>query len=269
MLYDLHYSNKYNFLPLLPKLLGVNHLQEPVQRPHGFPVFQWFYCVKGQGEFIINGQRSIISKGQGLLIYPHISHSYKGLTSDWTVHLIGFGGNACTEILQTLHMLESGVYHFSNSDIFPTHIENLLYLSQRDITEKETELSKACYSMLLDLSPSIRQIHNTTATYENELVRKLIDYMEEKYACDISLNELTDYVNLSKEYMCNLFKHTMHQTIMQYLQTVRISRARIFLIQYPEKHVAEIAHMCGFESPSYFGKVFKKIAGCTPDNFRR
>ena len=68
MLYDLHYSNKYNFLPLLPKLLGVNHLQEPVQRPHGFPVFQWFYCVKGQGEFIINGQRSIISKGQGLLI---------------------------------------------------------------------------------------------------------------------------------------------------------------------------------------------------------
>ena len=105
MLYNLHYSNKYNFLPLLPNLLGVNHLQEPVQRPHGFPVFQWFYCVKGQGEFIINGQRSIISKGQGLLIYPHISHSYKGLTSDWTVHLIGFGGNACTEILQTLHML--------------------------------------------------------------------------------------------------------------------------------------------------------------------
>lgn len=43
---------------------------------------------------------------------------------------------------------------------------------------------------------------------------------------------------------------------MQYLQTVRISRARIFLIQYPEKHVAEIAHMCGFESPSCFGKVF-------------
>ena len=161
------------------------------------------------------------------------------------------------------------MYHFSNSDIFPTHIENLLYLSQRDITEKETELSKACYSMLLDLSHCIRQIHNTTVTYENELVRKLIDYMEEKYACDISLNELADYVNLSKEYMCNLFKHTMHQTIMQYLQTVRISRARIFLIQYPEKHVAEIAHMCGFESSSYFGKVFKKIAGCTPDNFRR
>ncbi len=40
MLYNLHYSNKYKFLPLLPELLGVNHLQEPVQRPHGFPAFQ-------------------------------------------------------------------------------------------------------------------------------------------------------------------------------------------------------------------------------------
>ncbi len=124
-------------------------------------------------------------------------------------------------------MLETGVYHFSNADIFPTHIENLLHLSQRDIHEKEVELSKACYSMLLDLAPCIQQIHNTTPASENELVRKLIDYMEEEYARDVSLTELADYVNLSKEYMC------------------------------------------GFESPSYFGKVFKKIAGCTPDNFRR
>lgn len=46
-------------------------------------------------------------------------------------------------------------------------------------------------------------------------------------ASTTSLNELKNYVNLSKEYMC------------------------------------------GFESPSYLGKVFKKIAGCTPDNFRR
>ena len=269
MLYTLHHSTKYEYLPLLPKLLGVNHLQEPVQRPHGFPAFQWFYCVKGQGEFIIDAQKSVISKGQGLFIYPNIPHSYKGLSSDWTVHLIGFEGNACTEILQSLHMLETGVYHFSTSDVFPTHIENLLFLSQRDITEREVELSKACYSMLLDLAPCIQQIRNTAPASENELVRKLIDFMEKEYARDLSLTELAEHVNLSKEYMCSLFKHTMHQTIMQYLQIIRISRARVFLIQYPEKHVAEIARICGFESPSYFGKVFKKIAGCTPDNFRR
>ena len=156
MLYTLHHSTKYQFLPLLPELLGVNHLQEPVQRPNGFPFFQWFYCAKGQGEFIIDNQKSVISKGQGLFIYPNIPHSYKGLSSDWTVHLIGFEGNACTEILQSLNMIETGVYHFSNSDVFPTHIENLLYLSQRDIPEKEAELSKASYSMLLDLTPCIQ-----------------------------------------------------------------------------------------------------------------
>ena len=66
-----------------------------------------------------------------------------------------------------------------------------------------------------------------------------------------------------------VFKQILGQTIVQYLQTVRITHARIFLIQYPEKQISEIASLCGFENSSYFGKVFRKICGCSPDQFRR
>ena len=63
-----HIQNPNRPLPLQLELIGVDHHQEPIVRPGGMPFFQWFYCVKGQGEFIVNGQRSIISQGQGLLI---------------------------------------------------------------------------------------------------------------------------------------------------------------------------------------------------------
>ena len=57
MLYHIHHSGNYQKLPLQVELLGVDHLQEPIQSPHGFPAFQWLFCTKGKGEFINNGQK--------------------------------------------------------------------------------------------------------------------------------------------------------------------------------------------------------------------
>lgn len=86
---------------------------------------------------------------------------------------------------------------------------------------------------------------------ENDTVHKMITYLEENYKHPIVLNDMAEYVGLSKEYMCSLFKSAMQQTIMHYLLELRIAQARILLIQYPEKTVKEISMMCGFESPSY------------------
>ncbi len=269
MIYSFSYPGTlHQSLPVSPHLLGINHWQEPILRPKGFPFYQWFYCVKGSGELIINQQKSILSTGQGALIYPRVPHSYHGITSDWTVHFIGFSGPNCPELLKTLQMHESDVYHFSDETIFPKYIERFYTLQKQKGKNRYTELSKECYSFLLDLSFCVQHINASVPAQENVLIQKMIDYMEENYENPISLDNLAGYIGLSKEYMCTLFKQSMQQTIMHYLLTVRISRARIFLIQYPEKKVLEIAQMCGFESPSYFGKVFKKEVGVTPENYR-
>ena len=56
---------------------------------------------------------------------------------------------------------------------------------------------------------------------------------------------------------------------MHYLLMLRISHAKIYLIQYPDKKVTEISKMCGFESPSYFGKLFRREVGMTPEQYRK
>ena len=87
-------------------------MQEPVRRPQGVPYFQWFYCVKGHGELILNNQRSIITKGQGFLIYPDQEHIYQAISNNWTLHIAAFNGPLCSDILTLLQMGESGAYHF-------------------------------------------------------------------------------------------------------------------------------------------------------------
>ena len=90
------------------------------------PYFQWFYCIKGQGELVLNRQRfSDPVPEQGFLICPNDPHSYQAVTADWTLHIFGFDGSLCGELLKTLQMHASGAYQFTDGDLFVHHIETL------------------------------------------------------------------------------------------------------------------------------------------------
>lgn len=261
-------KHSHHTVPISVHMLGINHRQEPVHRQKGLDVFQWFYCSRGKGELIIDQNKVCITPGEGALIYPKVPHSYHALTDNWLVHFVGFSGPFCVDLLQTLRMHESNVYHFANKDIFPEHIQKLALLRERKIKNKTAELSKECYSFLLDLSLNIKRVIPASPVADNQFCRELIDYLEDNYSRDISLDELAEQTRLSKGYLCALFKKYTGQSIMHYLLTIRISHAKIFLIQYSDKKVYEIARLCGFDSPSYFTKIFKRVTGITPEDYR-
>lgn len=284
MLYTFsHTRRERSILPLTINLLGYHYAQEPVSRTKGLSLFQWICCADGMGEFIIRGQKSVLSPGQTVLIYPYEPHSYHALTEEWHVHIIGFSGNCCIDIMKTLKMHESGIYHFSRPDIFRSYFEKIIQVQQEmsgksGHNQKKREprrqfsflmqLSKLCYEFLLDLSSSIHFVSTSVPDSGNETIRLLISYMEEHYPEPLSLEQLAEQAHLSRGYLCDLFKREMKQTIMQYLTNLRISQARILLTEFPERRVSEIGRMCGFESPSYFGEIFRRVVGMTPAEYR-
>lgn len=149
------------------------------------------------------------------------------------------------------------------------HIQKLLWLYENRTSDQTLSYSKECYDFLLDLSRCITHTHEFAYSHESPFVLKVVSWLEENYARPISLDELAKAVNLTKDYMCALFKKITGETIIQCLTSIRIGHARQFLIQYPDKKVIEIAHMCGFDSPSYFGKIFKQLIGMTPERYRK
>lgn len=269
MMYTFRISGKrINEIPLSITIMGIEHHQEPVNRPQGMTCFQWFYCEKGKGEVVINNKRSIIAQGQGILIYPNEPHCYYAAEDEWIVSFIGFEGNNCAEILKTLHMHESGVYQFAQKDIFRNYQDRILNLKKMPRRQRERELSVLCYDFLLTLSENVRFISLFVMSEGNETVQKIISYLEENYNHAITMDDIAREVNLSRGYVQTVFKREMHQTIGKHLNMIRISRAKIMLVQHPERKVAEIAQKCGFESPSYFGMLFKRETGKTPYQYR-
>ncbi len=89
-------------------------------------------------------------------------------------------------------------------------------------------------------------------------VKKSIAYLEENFASNITLEEVAQYVEISKSYLSMLFKQETGTNLVTYLNRYRIEKAKEILVSTNFK-IYEVAEKVGFCSPYYFSKMFKEI----------
>ncbi|MGO4547854.1 response regulator [Paenibacillus sp. 2TAB23] len=99
-------------------------------------------------------------------------------------------------------------------------------------------------------------------------VRKILLYIEENYAKDISVKSLSQYVMMGENYVSALFKKKTGQTLISYLHEYRIVKATEYLMQ-TDLTVTDIGERVGFMNDNYFIKIFKRITGTTPSQYRK
>ncbi|MFC5529739.1 response regulator transcription factor [Cohnella yongneupensis] len=103
---------------------------------------------------------------------------------------------------------------------------------------------------------------------EGRVVTLIKKYIEEEYRKDISLSELAEKVYLNPQYVSQLFKAQTGQTITDYLLQVRIEKAKEIMKYNLELKVYEVGELVGYQDPVYFNRLFKKITGVTPKEYR-
>ena len=236
-------------IPLLLRSVGVNHLQEPIRRPNGFPLWQIFYGVSGSGEFFLDGERAVLHPGQIAVLEPHVRHGYQSQGGDWVVHYVGFEGDACIRILNCLRLGTSGIYSLSDAGHFLSHLDTLEQLASV-------------------LSGGVRRLPMSQAAEGSGLIKELILYLEDNFAQDLSLYDLSAHFHKTPEYLCSAFKSVTGETIMHYLRRIRIHHAKVLLMETPDAGIKDISRSCGFSSVSYFGRVFRETTGYTPQGYR-
>ncbi|PWM39928.1 MAG: hypothetical protein DBX66_01240 [Clostridiales bacterium] len=96
---------------------------------------------------------------------------------------------------------------------------------------------------------------------------KMCDYIEENLGHNITRHSLSEALFFSPDYLARLFKREMGVSIASYLLERRMERARV-LLSTTRKSIHLIAQELGYESSSYFCKLFKKRFGVTPNEFR-
>ncbi|MBP5153081.1 MAG: helix-turn-helix transcriptional regulator, partial [Lachnospiraceae bacterium] len=105
----------------------------------------------------------------------------------------------------------------------------------------------------------------------NSIERKIYDitaYIHAHYTEDLSLEMLADMFFISSCYLSHQFKAITHFNLMTYIQMTRIRNVEYRLIT-TDNRISDIAESCGFTSFSQFNRIFKKISGMSPSDFRK
>ncbi len=99
-------------------------------------------------------------------------------------------------------------------------------------------------------------------------VAEIIDkYIHENYMFDISMQDMARMMNYSEAYFCKLFKQCFHKNFTSYLTEFRVTEAKKML-EEPTVNVKEIGKAVGYADSNYFAKVFKRITGQSPTEYR-
>lgn len=146
-----------------------------------------------------------------------------------------------------------------------------IYMQQIDETSNLFDLGNITKTAEYALAQLVAQNNPHTVSsenfQENPMIERCKDYIFTHLHNRLTVKEIADYLHMHPNYLSSSFKACEGISLYQYILNEKIALAKNFLI-YSEYSFSEIATYLGFSSQSHLGKVFKKAAGMTPQQFK-
>jgi AraC-like DNA-binding protein len=110
--------------------------------------------------------------------------------------------------------------------------------------------------------------HNVVSKKSELRINKVCTFIQNNFNQKISLKQVADLIYLTESNFCKFFKKATGKTYSDYLNELRINEACRLLFQ-TDKTISQVSFECGFETLSYFNRVFLNKKGVTPSMFRK
>ncbi len=150
----------------------------------------------------------------------------------------------------------------------PTEELRKAYFSGRVVSPKEHESALKLLTIFAQhLSMVSNQVFIQRENAEPPVIAKARAYIQEHQTEELSLGQVAKAVNMSSYYFCKMFKKIAGINFTDYVARVRIEKSKNLLLN-PNLRVSEIAFEVGFQSLTHFNRVFKKILGQSPTEYR-
>lgn len=142
------------------------------------------------------------------------------------------------------------------------------YFDTHVLSQKEHEaVVKLLQIFAQHLAMLTNQIFVQQQNAEPPVITRAKEFIKQHQTEDISLGQVAKAVNTSTFYFCKMFKKVTGINFTDYVSRVRIENAKNLLLN-PNLRVSEIAYEVGFQSLTHFNRVFKKVLGQSPTEYR-
>ena len=241
------------------------------------------FMKKGAAEFIVDDEKFIAKAGEIVFVSSESLHSilqYDNQSPDYetivfSMDLLDAMGNdrASSELLRKIALggFKIKPHIFADNPYFKEmkkSANRVFDCINEDSSEYDLLLKSELFRMFFYLYKSgcIYKANKEDIT-SSMIIRSAIEYIEENFRENITIEDLANFVHLSKSYFMNKFRNSVGMGAMEYIVEYRIKRACELLLE-DKMNVSEIAFECGFKNLSNFNKHFKRITSTTPIKYR-
>jgi len=237
------------------------------ERPdRGHIIFQ--YTLLGEGRVEIDGTTYWLPEGTAFLVQVPSPHRYyydSASEQPWKFIWLNARGEDAQRIWDRIIAQEGPVVTL---DEHAEPIRAYWKLYHRIVTEQIRDpyiLSVLVYEWMLTLLRS--RSHATTNVQDSPVILQAKQFMDTHYAQPIVLEEIAASSQVSRHHLCRIFQKIEHCSPFEYLRRRRLDAA-VTLLRQSDLPIHEVGVQCGFESPSYFGKVFRQHYNMSPTEYR-
>ena len=259
--------------PLIVTSCGTYRLKTvkrlPTWRPKGRLDYQLLYIVSGKGHFYFHGEDRVVYAGRMVLIQPRQEQRYEYFGEDKPeVYWVHFTGSDVKNILRSYNIpMDDPIFYSGASSTYSYLFKEMIHELQTCKTGYEDLLTMYLRQIFLLVQRTRQEERPTVSTYIQEEMEFARRYFNEHYNEPISIQEYAESRNMSVCYFQRNFKQIVKHTPMQYLLTIRVNNAAS-LLETTDYSMAEIAAIVGYEDPLYFSRLFRKIKGVSPRDYR-
>lgn len=229
--------------------------------------YQIVFILSGEGKIVVNGCMHDVEVNEVYIFKPNVKHSILVSTSKSlnTVELKFYCNNIANAawlnqlaplVTNTGEAVRNAFINIINEvkypDIYSENMINnilnqiILYLI-RGLYRKEDEQS----------IKNITKVDYSAPKQDKDPLDDVVNYINNEYHREIKLNDLAEMIYLSPVYFCSIFKEKYGVSPIQYLQNIRLEKAKKLLCNTNES-ITKIAEKVGFQSVHYFSRFFKK-----------
>ena len=271
-----HMDFKDKSRPLIVGSCGIYRLSErpkmPTYRPRGRVDFQIIYIAAGCGHFHFDAvdNETIVPAGNIVIFRPKELQKYEYYGKDKTeVYWIHFTGSDVKNILRKYGFPDNErIFPVGTSMEYERVFKRIIIELQRCQDNYEEMLTLLLRHLLIIFQRELTREPVLKNEYLDHEMDTAVTYFNENYNRDINIEEYATSKGMSVSWFIRSFKKFTGSTPMQFIVALRVSNAQV-LLETTNYSINEISKIVGYDNQLYFSRLFHKLKGFSPREYRK